>query len=266
MNKARQDKGTSMHRRRVILELHSVTVFIRKDAQRLRKVDASRFAADEKTNLTRRIRCDGSRSVGHRWEDWLYFGNELLDKGQLKPVGLSLAADDATGTQSFVQSLVVGLFVKSHCRSLWIRAVGDDDVKLVLVFHHVFVTVSKKQLELGTIEATSQQGQMLLCHLDDLLINLHLHNLLHFGMLAHLSSHAAVATANDEHSLWVGMTVERQKRDGLLVSTLIQLSALDGIIEDEDTAEDIAEKGQKDVNVLSSGTISATYFLKTSMS
>ena len=55
----------------------------------------------------------------------------------------------------------------------------------------------------------------------------------HAAVPADLAQHAAVAAANDEHRLGIGMGVQRDLRDHLLVRVLVALCQLDGTVQHE---------------------------------
>lgn len=72
------------------------------------------------------------------------------------------------------------------------------------------------------------------------LIDLALSDLFDERMLANLASHAAISATDYEHLLRVGMCVEWQERDHLLVRVLVQLGALDSTVQDQHISKCLA--------------------------
>ena len=73
------------------------------------------------------------------------------------------------------------------------------------------------------------------------------HNLLHRVVLEDLAHGTSVSTANQKDFLGVGVAGQRNVGDHLLIGELVALSALNDIVEDEDSA---VVGGLEDENVL----------------
>ena len=60
-------------------------------------------------------------------------------------------------------------------------------------------------------------------------------------MLGNFTSNATVAATNDQDLLWVWMNVQRDERDHLLVRELVELGALDAVVENENVSKGFAK-------------------------
>jgi hypothetical protein len=144
-----------------------------------------------------------------------------------------LGGDDAALAQGALEQLEVGLLEESLGGALGVGGVGDDDVELVLVVVEELEAVADVHLDLGVLVADAHAGQVLLAEADDSLVDVAQHGLLDALVLDDLAQHAAVAAANDEHLLGVGVRHHAQVGDHLLVGELVALGALDDVVEDE---------------------------------
>ena len=72
------------------------------------------------------------------------------------------------------------------------------------------------------------------------LVDLALGDVLDQWVLGNFTGNASVATADDEYLFWVGMDVQRNERDHLLVGELVELGALDAVVQDEHVSERFA--------------------------
>lgn len=177
----------------------------------------------------------------------------------------TLSGDHAAGPEGIVQQLEVRLLEEALRRTLGVGGVGDDDIKGVLVVVQELEAVTDVDLGLGVLEALSHAGEVLLREADDSLdsvlafftpdhqmqqthlINIAENSLFDTLVLHDLTQDTAIATANDEDLLGLGVRVHGQVRDHLLVGELIPLSALDDVVQDQDSA---VVRGLEDENVL----------------
>jgi len=144
-----------------------------------------------------------------------------------------LGGDDAALAQGALEELEVGLLEESLGGALGVGGVGDDDVELVLVVVEELEAVADVHLDLGVLVADAHAGQVLLAEADDGLVDVAQHGLLDALVLDDLAQHAAVAAADDQHLLGVGVREHAQVGDHLLVGELVALGALDDVVEDE---------------------------------
>ena len=135
-----------------------------------------------------------------------------------------------------MKQLEVGLLEQALGRALGVGRVGDDDVKGVLVVLEELEAVADVDLDLGVREAGSHAGQVLLGQADDSLVNVAQSGLLDAVVLDNLAQDTAVAAADDEDLLGVGVRVHGQVGDHLLVRKLVALGALDDVVQDQDGA------------------------------
>jgi hypothetical protein len=128
-----------------------------------------------------------------------------------------LGGDDAAVAQGGVEQLEVGLLEQRLGGAVRVGAVGDDDVELVDVVAQELEAVGHVGGDVGVLEADAHAGQVLLRQADDGLVNVAQDGALDLRVLDHLAQHAAVAAADDQHVLRVGVRVHGQVRDHLLV-------------------------------------------------
>jgi hypothetical protein len=82
----------------------------------------------------------------------------------------TLGGDDTSITQSVSEELKVGLLEEALGGTLGVRAVGDDDVELVLALLEELEAVADVDLDVGVLEADAHAGEVLLGDTDDGLI------------------------------------------------------------------------------------------------
>ena len=161
-----------------------------------------------------------------------------------------MGGDDAALAQGALEELEVGLLEESLGGALGVGGVGDDDVELVLVVVEELEAVADVHLDLGVLVADAHAGQVLLAEADDGLVDVAEHGLLDTVVLDDLAQDAAVAAADDQHVLGVGVREHAQVGDHLLVGELVALVALDDVVEDEHHA---VVRGLEDEDVLVEG-------------
>ena len=147
-----------------------------------------------------------------------------------------MGCDNTALAQGAVEKLKVRLLEEALGRAVGVRRVGDDDVEAVLVVVEELEAVADVDLDLGVLEALGHARQVLLGQADDGLVNVAERGLLDALVLDDLAQDTAVAAANDEHLLGVGVRVHGQVRDHLLVRELVALSALDDVVQDQHRA------------------------------
>lgn len=136
-----------------------------------------------------------------------------------------------------MEELEVTLLEEGLGGAVGVGGVGDDDVELVLVVVEELEAVADVDGGLGVLEADSHAGEVLLGETDDSLVNVAEDGLLDTVVLDNLSEDTTVTTADDENLLGVGVGVEGEVGDHLLVGELIALGGLDDVVEDEDVAK-----------------------------
>jgi hypothetical protein len=149
----------------------------------------------------------------------------------------TLSSNDTALTESVVEELEIALLEESLSRTIGVGGVGDDDVELVLVVVEELDAIADVGLGLGVVEAASHGREVLLGETDNSLVNVAEGGLLDTVVLDNLTENTTVTTANDKDLLGVGMGVEGEVSDHLLVGELIALGALDDVVEDQNVAE-----------------------------
>lgn len=79
----------------------------------------------------------------------------------------TLCGDDTSVPESIAQELKVGLLEEALGGTLRVRAVGDDDVELVLALFEELEAVANVDLDVGVLEADAHAGKVLLGDTDD---------------------------------------------------------------------------------------------------
>lgn len=148
----------------------------------------------------------------------------------------TLGGDDTAIAQGIAQKLKVGLLEEGLGRTLGVRGVGDDHVKLVLLGLEELEAIADVGLDLGVLVADGHAGEVLLGEADDSLVDVAQDGLLDRLVLDDLTQDTAVTAADDQHLLGVGVRVHGQVSDHLLVGELVALGALDDIVEDQHVA------------------------------
>jgi hypothetical protein len=137
--------------------------------------------------------------------------------------------------------------------SLWVRGVGDDDIKGILVVIQELEAISDMYLNLGVLEANRHAREELLREANNglkgnsamrgshgnklmYLVNVAQYRLLDTVMLDDFTQHTSIATTDDQNLLWVGMGVHRQVGNHLLVWELVSLGTLDDVVKDQDSS------------------------------
>ena len=153
-----------------------------------------------------------------------------------------------------MEKLEVGLLEESLGGSLRVRRVGDDDIKLVLVVLQELEAVADVDGRLGAVESSGHMGEVLLGEADDglscdiskaviptglrdsYLIDVAENGRLDALVLDNLAEDASVTTSDHEDLLGVGVGVQGEMGDHLLVRELVTLSALDDVVKDQDVS------------------------------
>lgn len=82
-----------------------------------------------------------------------------------------MGGDDTSITQSVSEKLKVGLLEEALSGTLRVRAVGDDNVELVLALLQELESIANVNPNVGVLEADAHAGQVLLGDSDDSLNN-----------------------------------------------------------------------------------------------
>lgn len=147
-----------------------------------------------------------------------------------------MGSNNTALTESRVQKLEVGLLEEALSGTLGVRAVGDDDIELVLVLLEELEAVTNVGVGVGVLEANGHAREVLLGETDDSLVDVAQGGLLDGSVLDDLTEDTTVTTTDNENLLGVGVGVHGEVSDHLLVRELITLGALDDIVQDEDGA------------------------------
>lgn len=155
----------------------------------------------------------------------------------VKERGLTtLGGNDTSFPESIVHQLEVWLLEKALSWTVWVTAVGDDDIKGVLVVVKELETIANVDLDFWVLEANGHAWKVLLGETNDGLVNVAKGSLLNTLVLDDLTEYTTVTTANDKNLLWVWVRVHGEVGDHLLVRELVALGALDDVVENEDHA------------------------------
>jgi hypothetical protein len=149
-------------------------------------------------------------------------------------VGTTLGSNDTALAQGRVEELEVGLLEEAFGGTLRVRAVGDDNIELVLVLLEELEAVTNVGVGVRVLEANGHAREVLLGETDDSLIDVAKGSLLDGGVLDNLTEDTTVTAADDKDLLRVGVGVQGEVGNHLLVGELIALGALDGAVKDED--------------------------------
>ena len=167
-----------------------------------------------------------------------------------------MSSDDTAGAQGVVEELEVGLLEQRLGRALRVRGVGDDDIEVVLVVVQELEAIANVDANLGVVETSRHDRQILLRQADDglqyarlasenyeplgmdacHLVNVAEDSLLNALVLDDLTENTSVSATDDQDPLGVGVRVHGQVGDHLLVRELIPLGGLDDIVQDEDVS------------------------------
>ena len=147
-----------------------------------------------------------------------------------------MGGNDTSFPESVVHQLEVWLLEKTLSWTIWVTAVGDDNIKGVLVVVQELETVANVDLDLWVLEANRHSREILLGETDDGLVNVAKNGLLDALVLDNLTEDTTITTANDKNLLWVWVRVHGEVGDHLLVGELVALGALDDVVKDEDHA------------------------------
>jgi hypothetical protein len=145
-----------------------------------------------------------------------------------------LGGDDTASAEGIVEELKVGLLEERLGGTLRVGGVGDDNIELILVVLEELETVTNVGVGVGVLEADGHAGQVLLGETDDSLVNVAESGGLDGLVLDDLAQDTTVTTTDDENLLGVGVGVQGQVGDHLLVGELITLGALDDVVQNKD--------------------------------
>lgn len=213
-------------------------------SQRHSRSSVGVLGADHEADLAGGVSRDGAVSVLGNREHLLAGLLEVGDDLEVDPDALSLGGDDTLLGEGLVEQLKVGLLKQGSSRALGVRGVSDDDIKGVLVLSQELEAVANVDLDTGVVEANGHVGEVQLRDTGDSLVNVAEHGLLDTGVLDDLTENTTVTAANDKNLLGVGVGVEGEVGDHLLVSELITLGHLNGAVQNEDIAVVSALKDQ----------------------
>lgn len=180
-----------------------------------------------------------------------------------------MRGDDTPISQRIPQQLKVRLLEKTLRGALRVRAISDDNIKLILAVLEELEAVTNVDAHVRVLEANAHTREVLLGDADDSLVDVAEDSLLDRLVLDDFAEDTAVAAADDKDFLGVGVGVHGEVGDHFLVPALYQhsafqtyagtrrgnarelitLSALDDIVEHKDGAV-IAALEDKNILVL----------------
>lgn len=78
-----------------------------------------------------------------------------------------MRGDDTSFTESIAQKLKVRFLEERLRRTLWVRAIGDNDIELVHAVSEELKAIANMDLNVGVLEADAHTGEVLLGNTDD---------------------------------------------------------------------------------------------------
>lgn len=145
----------------------------------------------------------------------------------------TLGSNDTAVLESVMEELEVRLLKKALCWSVWVTAIGDNDVELVLPVGQELEAIANVRLDVRVLVANGHTGQVLLAQTDDGLVDVAEDGLLNALVLDDLTEDTTVTTTDDKDLLGVGVRVHGEVGDHLLVGEFVALCALDDVVENE---------------------------------
>lgn len=194
------------------------------------------LGADHEPNLARGVSWDRAVGVLRDGEHLLTGLLELGDDLEMDPDALSLGGDNTLLGKGLVEQLKVRLLKQGSSGALGVRGVSDDDVKGILVLGQELEAVANVDLDAGVGEPDRHVGEVQLRDSGDGLVNVAEHGLFDAGVLDDLAENTAVTASNDKNLLWVGVGVEGEVGNHLLVSKLVTLRHLNGAVQNKNIA------------------------------
>lgn len=150
---------------------------------------------------------------------------------------LVLIDHDAVLAQRLVAVAVELLREEALARAERVRRIDDDEVVGVLRVAHILEAVLVVDHDARVAETPRRLRQVLLADLDDELVDLDEVNVAHRRIAQELAHRAAVAAADDEDVVHVGIDAHRHMRDHLVVDELIHLRQHHVAVERQKAAE-----------------------------
>lgn len=78
-----------------------------------------------------------------------------------------MCTDNSSLSERAIQQLKVRFLEQNLGRAFWVRAVGDDNVELVLALFEELETIANVDLDVGVLEAYAHAGKVFLGDTDD---------------------------------------------------------------------------------------------------
>lgn len=230
-----EDKGSSMDFL-VVVFVDLVVLLGRERSERNSGVSIGILGANHETNLARGIGRDSGESVLNSGEDRLASLLEVLDDAQVKPDALCLGSDDTLFGKSLVKELEVRLLEERLGRTFWIRRVGDDTVKGILVLGKKLETVTNVNSDTFVFKALLHLLEVQLGDFGNHGVNVAKNGGFNSLVLKDFTKNTTVTTTNDEDLLRVGVRIESKMSDHFLVRKLVSFSGLDNTIQNKNVA------------------------------
>lgn len=145
-----------------------------------------------------------------------------------------MGSNNTTLFQGSKEKLKIRFLEQRLCRTFWVTAVGDDNIKFIFAISEKLKAVSDVDVDCGVLISNGHAGQVFLADSNDSFVNVAKDGLLDGLMLDNLTEDATITASNDQDGLWVGVGVHGQMCDHLLIGELVPLSALNDIVKDKD--------------------------------
>jgi hypothetical protein len=139
----------------------------------------------------------------------------------VEPEALALGGHVATGLEGTLKEGEVGSLEEGGGGADGVRRVGDDDVVLVLVLGEELEAVTDEDLDTGVVVALGELGEVELGDADDGLVNVAKGDLLDRLVLEGLTDDTTVTATDDKDLLGVGVRVDGEVGDHLLVPVVL---------------------------------------------
>ena len=258
LGKGGKDKGGLVKLRSVVLQL--LLDFVRGLSCGLVAL-ATALRRNYEAYLPTGVSGNGGVGISSRGVELTDAVHKRLDNVNMKPHAFALGANNAALTESTVHGFVKRCFEKNPGRTDWVGGISDDNIEGRLVLIHEFGTVHNVNLDPRIIISLGERGEILLANINHIGIELANHNFLDSRVPGNLAQHAAVTATDDKNLLGIGVGIQREVGNHLLVGMLIALGHLDYSIKHQYVTIVFALE-DKDILVLGSVVIKDLLYLK----
>ncbi|KAH3662402.1 hypothetical protein OGAPHI_005654 [Ogataea philodendri] len=186
------------------------------------------------SNLAGWVGWNGAVTVLCNRENILTCLLQVLDDVEVQPDALCLSGDDTFLGESVVKKLEVWFLEQRLCRTFWVRGVGDDHVKTILVVVQELETVSDMDSDLWVGVRFGHLWEVFFGNGNDVLVNVTQNGFLDTLVLDDFSKDTTISSSNDQHLLRVWMGVQSKMGNHLLVGKLVSFGGLDDSVQNQD--------------------------------